>query len=214
MKGENKSISMLDKVVKLKKEILIGFTDEDEAVTLQIDTICGYNIDENKSFSISGDIYDMKKDNLMTEEQGEERARKYLEDDVEMWKQAVANDSTTASFEDWCEHVINIDGWEQVLGEVEGIGDYNGEYYYINGSSSGGQIDLPDFDRFVDIKVTEDEYNSIAKAWKELHLKSYSKLNDTEVKLINKVVCIFSDHDSFNVSDLEEYLPIVLGQED
>lgn len=214
MKGQNTGINMLDKVVKLKKEILIGFTDENEAVTLQIDTICDYNIDENKHFSMSGTIYDMSEDNVMTEEQGEQRAEDYLQDDTDMWKEAVANDHTTDSFEDWCEHVLNIDGWQQVLGEVEGVGDYNGEYYYINGASSGGQIDLPDFDRFTDIKITRSELNTVSKAWKELHLKSFSKMNDKEIQLVNKVVCIFSDHDSFNVSDLEEYLPIVLGQED
>lgn len=67
-----------------------------------------------------------------TEEEAEERAKDYLDED--QWKQAVENDNTTASFEEWQEFVINMGGLGHILNGWDGSEDtqeVNGTWYYI-----------------------------------------------------------------------------------
>ncbi len=67
-----------------------------------------------------------------TEEEATERAKESL--DESLWKDAVANDRTTESFEDWQEWVIEQDGLGSILNSWDGSEDtqtIDGETYYI-----------------------------------------------------------------------------------
>ena len=59
-------------------------------------------------------------------------ARDCLESDNYFWKQAVASDHTTLGFDDWVDHVLNMDGWQHELCRYDG--DYketkNGIVYW------------------------------------------------------------------------------------
>ena len=68
----------------------------------------------------------------LTEEEGEQRAKEYLNDDTEIWKIAVEGDHTTLGFDDWAEDVLNMDGFQQVLDVIE-FGNYWLEWDTIGG---------------------------------------------------------------------------------
>jgi len=69
---------------------------------------------------------------LLTDEEGERRARTYLEDDDELWKMAVESGNTTSGFDDWIEDVLNMDGWESVLNGYNGMSNgLFGDWYYM-----------------------------------------------------------------------------------
>lgn len=58
-----------------------------------------------------------------TEEELTKIARERLLDDDYLWREAVAAKSTLSGFKEWCEEVINVDGWCSV------INGYDGRYY-------------------------------------------------------------------------------------
>lgn len=55
-----------------------------------------------------------------SEDEAEEEARDYLEEDKDMWIEAVKAGNTEQSFEDWIDQVLNIDGWAHVLCGYDG----------------------------------------------------------------------------------------------
>ena len=69
-----------------------------------------------------------------TYEEGEERAREYLEDDDYLWKEAVQSDRTTMGFDEWIDYVISMDGVGSILNSWDGSEEYitvNGTEYLI-----------------------------------------------------------------------------------
>jgi len=72
---------------------------------------------------------------LLTDNEGERKAREYLEDDTEMWRMAVDGGHTESSFSEWVDEVLNIDGWAQTLNSYDGCSNYlfkNWEYMRTN----------------------------------------------------------------------------------
>jgi hypothetical protein len=100
-------------------------------------------------------------------DQGEQRAREYLEDDTEMWKQAVASDSTTQSFNDWCEEVINVDGWEHVLGEGVHEIDYSGFYFDDYNLIEDDGLPYDEYYYYDDILIEKEDFDKLVKAIEE-----------------------------------------------
>lgn len=178
----------------IKKEILIGKNSNNYAVILGIDTY------EGDRFTISGTEYDLN--DVFNSEQGEEKARDYLEDG-ELWKMAVEADNTTDSLEDFNNEVINIDGWEHVLGDVEYI---DNDLYCLWGS--WGQIrDSPDKDiKQGNYLITQKELNLIMKMWDKYHLKDVEKLSTKDIKQINKVIEIFKKYPSYEGKQLMQFV--------
>jgi hypothetical protein len=160
-----------------EKTILLGKTDE-IIYTLTL---------KNGNVSQTGykDIFDY--------DQGEQRAREYLEDDTEMWKQAVASDSTTQSFDEWCEEVINVDGWEHVLGESVQEIDYSGFYFDDYNLIEDDGLPYDEYEYYDDILVEKEDFEKLVKA-----------INEDDHESIEK---IFSKIPEFNArEDLKQYV--------
>lgn len=186
----------------MKKQILIGLTKDMEAVVLEIDTDSLHS--QKPYFSISGETYRM--DDLITSgEEGDERAREYLED-VEMWKIIVQEGNTNLGKEDWIDSVLETDGWETVLGDIYEIGKCHlGENCWCF-LGSCGQIDVPEDDDFYILRVSKDKLDKIRTAWKKLHLKEVDEMTNTEKKQLTEVEKIFEAYKSFNHEDLGDLL--------
>ena len=153
----------------MRTKKLIGKT-ETLVIVLELDL-------DREHFAISGEEYDLPS---FTEEEGETKAREYLENDTDLWKDAVANDRTTQSLEDWNEDALNTDGWESVLGDVAQIA--NGEYVIM---SSCGQIDIPK--DFTKIYITKSDLDFICECWKQYHLKPLTEIPDSVLSRIKRI---------------------------
>jgi hypothetical protein len=172
------------------KSILVGRTD-DELIAVEIEL-------HGDSVSFSGNTYDAKQ--IMTEDEGEERAREYLEDG-ESWRDAVAHGGVTQSLDDWVEDVLNIDGWMHVVGDVHEIKDGR----YIQGSS-GGQIDMhikPE--NFEVATIPKGEIKDIWTAWERFHMKSQKELSKGDKALLKKVIGVFGKRKEFEIEDLAKF---------
>jgi len=173
-----------------EKEIMIGRETNGSGITLTLDFEGGY-------FSIHGDVFDIN--DAITEEEGESRARDSLEDG-ELWRMSVESENTTLSLDEWVEFVLNMDGWEHVLGDMKDIG--NGLYVRESG---GGQIDvshkLKDWDKLM---VEESDLRKIRKAWNDLHLVHFDKMNEKQKKQVFDTMNIFKKYSAFVDSDLSK----------
>lgn len=150
---------------RFDKSILVGATPE-EIVQVEVHIGDDRNRPEHQSLSFSGTTYSRS---VFTAEEGEQRARNSLEDG-ELWRDAVTNQQTTMGMEDWNEHVINMDGWDQVLGDVVQIGD---DAYIV--SRGGGQIDMSvKSDDLVELAIAKKDIQAIWRAWEKYHLKALS----------------------------------------
>lgn len=176
------------------KTILIGKT-ESEIITVQLE------IDEKHELSMSGHSYET---DFFDEETGRERAESYLEDG-ESWKMAVEDGHTTESEQDFNESVINIDGWESVLGDVTWISKI--DKYTMLGSC--GQIDMSLKPKdFKQIEIGMQELELIFKAWKELHLKTLfnkGKYSKKDHQTVDQVKYIFDKMPEYEDDQLAKY---------
>ena len=69
---------------------------------------------------------------LITDEEGKSRAKEYLEDNDDIWQQAVECGNTTEGFDDWVEMILSSEGWEQTLNSYDGCSNYLfGDWYYM-----------------------------------------------------------------------------------
>jgi hypothetical protein len=185
----------------MKKEILLG-TDKDTTIyTIELESEQDYRDENTQYCSLTGSYYDKV---FITEEMGEQRAKQYLEDDNEMWKQAVANDSTTSSLEEWNQEVLSIDGWQHILGDIYEIYDKKRGICVYASCSGGGQIQdsLKDLEQS---KLTTTELKTLKTAWKKLHLKEFKKFTNQDAKLYDKLVQIFCRLPKFEYEQLLEY---------
>ena len=167
----------------MNKEIFIGAT-ETTLVTFEVD------MNERNDFSMTGMEYER---NLFTEEQGEQRARDSLEDG-ELWKMDIQAEKTTSSLDDWVEMVMNVDGWEEVVGDVSSVGDY---YTQIE---SCGQIDMS-LRPIIKPAITEADISTLLKVWKKYHLKPVSR------KTQEKIANILGKYPAF---ELDQMLPCAI----
>jgi hypothetical protein len=125
----------------------------------------------------------------------------YLEDG-ENWKMAVESGSTVMGMDDWNEEVLNIDGWQHVLGDIYEIGD--DKYCRLGG---GGQIDMHnDMKEWQKLLITQEELTKIKEAWKKIHCLDYKDMKKGEKKLADEVKEIFKKYKEFDEYDLGDLL--------
>jgi len=185
----------LETIQTYKKEILIGRT-KDSAISLEL------RIDEKNELSMSGSDYDI--DNVISESEGEQRAQEYL-DDGESWKLAVEAGDTTQSEEDFNESVLNIDGWQHVIGDI-----YEIAYDKYVSLQSCGQIDMHlKATDFVETDINTEELKLIFSAWKVLHLKTCfgkGKYTKKDYSIVDQVKAIFEKMPAFDVEQMGKYV--------
>jgi hypothetical protein len=159
----------LEKTIK----ICIGMTEEKQIVYAEL------NIRKNNYFSIT---HTTLRD-LITEEEGEQRVREYLEDG-ELWRMAVEAENTTQSLEDWVEEVLSVDGWEVQL-DSSYFGEYEGVSYYSTWDSFGASID--DFKKEFKILLISQEDLDLIIASDKLHIKDFKKYTKKDKELFGKI---------------------------
>lgn len=173
-------------------KIYIGIDQHDELIYLEWDKA---DNQERKTFTLSGGTYREP----LTESQGEERAKEYLEDG-ELWKMAVESDSTTDSLNDWIDYVLSVDGWEHTLGDIENFGEHNNETIYLQLSSCGQHQE--EIKNFKKMWVNEADLKEVYELWDNSHLKP---LKETHIKTMDK---FFEKYKAFcsNQEALNKYL--------
>ena len=175
-------------IQEFKKEILIGKT-ENSAISIKLE------ISEDGQFSMSGHEYDLT--DALTESEGEQRAREYLEDG-ELWKMSVQNDNTQVGLDEWIEMVLNVDGWQEILGDIYEV---PGTLKYVN-LISCGQIDMYIKAKdFIKSEVDLKELQKIFRAWHKLHLKPCNKMP----RLSQEVKEVFEKMPEFEIDQLAKY---------
>ncbi len=185
---------------KQKNKICIGITKDNELVFAEIEIgSC-----DNNHYTITHTTFD----EIMTEGEGEERAREYLEDG-EMWKMAVESGNTTDSLEGWVDNVLNIDGWENQL-DVRFFGSYDDNNYYLRWGSCGCSID--DLKKeYKKLLITEEERKILIESDK-LHLKDFDTYTKKNKELFDKVLKLFNKI-SQDIEDFENLIPLLINEE-
>ena len=185
------------KLSKFKKErtmertvkICIGLNQDNMIVFAELNLRTDY-------FSVTHDTLR----ELLTEEQGEDRAKEYLEDG-ELWKQAVESGDTRSSLEDWNEEVLDVDGWEHVI-DARYFGELEGQAYYSTWDSFGASID--DFKgTFSPLLIEPSELSTIIES-DRLHLLEPKKYKKEHKELLKKVLAIMDKYE--NQKDYEPLL--------
>jgi len=143
-------------------KILAGITKDNELYFLEISP------KENKDDYFSMSAFTVEP---ITEEDGKEEARERTEDDTELWKQAVAGDQTTNSFEDWVERVLSLDPWQELIdcSLYPNSFNYSGvEYWFKSGGCGQHEIEELAF-----YTIGKKEFSYLMNLWKKHHLKDY-----------------------------------------
>lgn len=177
--------------------IPIGITTENDLVFIKIDTEGGY-------YSITHDTFDAI---VMSEEEGETRARESLEDG-EIWRSCVEAKSTEESLSDWVENVLDIDGWQHVL-DVKEFGSHDDVNYYLNWTSCGASIDdlKKDYSKLL---ITEAERQLLIES-DRLHLKPINKLNKKDKALLKQVLKLAEAKHIDSIDKADYLLPDLLA---
>jgi len=114
-------------------EILDNYYSEEIALAIHL----GLTIDEMEEIEDLGDNeykYGGIRYFVGTYEEGEEKARRYLENDDCLWKEAIQSGRTTVGFDDWIDGIISTDGVGSILNKWNGSEEYvnvNGIEYLI-----------------------------------------------------------------------------------
>ena len=198
-----------EQLARYTRKILVGRNTNDNLIyVLEIDTTRGY-------FAITYDGYD---DVLLDDESGERTAREYLEDG-ELWRMQVAAEKTEESLEDWIEEVIDSDGWTEVIGDVQFVGEKNGNEYYARLTSCGAGSGK-DYLEIDELKIKKKDLVKIAKAVDELHLRRFDgsgsdkpedgvmfqNMNTKEIAQAKEVIAIFNKYPAFELEQLLQYV--------
>jgi hypothetical protein len=139
----------------------------------------------------------------ITENEGEDRARDYLEDG-ELWKDAVQHDRTTSNMEDWIEDVLNIDGWQTTLGDMNEVGIFDGEMLYVRLNGCGAILDPAKSLTCDKLLVSKEDLDIIVKS-DSLHCKEFRKMTKQDRKLLDQVVAVFMKYPKFDLEQLGIY---------
>jgi len=142
-------------------KVYLGTTKNDELIYLEWDKI---NNKQRKVFSLKGGSYS----NPLTEEEGEQRAKDILKEGEE-WKMAVKGNYTTQGLKDWSKQVLNVDGWRNVLRDIEDFGEHENETIYLNFSSCGQHQE--EIKNFKNLWVEKKDLKEVYKIWNTKHLK-------------------------------------------
>jgi len=129
-------------------------------------------VERDDEITFSREEYDRY---LFTEKQGEDHAWEYLLDS-DLWEQAVVEGRTVKGRDEWYEEVLNIDGWMEVLGDVEEIeiAPEEGEpetYLYCLWSAFGQINDEISPDKFDKLFIPKEDLEFILEAWDKYHMK-------------------------------------------
>jgi len=179
-----------------KKKILIGAT-ENEIIAVEVRLGDDHNRPESQYLAMSADGYDR---DFFDADVGESRADDYLDEDT--WRDAVANKQTTVGFDDWKQDVLNIDGWESILGDVYEVKD--GIYTTMTG---GGQHQ-PEPAEFVKLAVSKQDFKTIWDIWTQWHLKTLHTIPKPIIAIVRKTF------DSYPAFKVEQLAPYAEGAED
>jgi hypothetical protein len=136
-----------------EKTILLGKVDE-IVYTLTFDGITV----SHKGYK---DIFDY--------DQGEQRARDSLESEGEyFWKEAVAADRTTQGLEDYIQEILDVDGWEHVLGDdnIQEI-DNSGLYVETYNLIEDDELPYDQHELYDDILIEKEDFDKLVKAIEE-----------------------------------------------
>ena len=126
--------------------IFVGVDVEGKVVKLE-DSGIGH-------LSIHGEVLDINE--IFDESDGEEQARDILEDG-DMWRDAVASGNTEEGLDSWIDDTIACEGWEEIVGDVNDIGD--GRWCKTDES---GQISIDR--KWAILLITTEELSLITKA--------------------------------------------------
>ena len=182
-------IKNIERRLKRIMKVYLGTDKNDELVYLEWDKA---ENKQKKCFSLCGGSYREP----ITESEGEQRAKEYL-DDGEGWRIAVEAETTTASLQDWKEEVLSINGWEHVVGDVEDFGEYEGETIYLQ-NSSGGQH-KEEIKNFKNLWIEEKDLKEVYKLWDTQHLKPIKKESVlTMERFFEKYKKFCSDQEALN----------------
>ena len=124
-------------------------------------------------------------------EEGEERAIDSLKDDPYFWKEAVANDNTTASLEDYAEDAVNIDGWRHILGEDNIIDIDDMEYYFAEEHSEGEGLPFDYIEDFSQIFIEIEDFDKLTDG-----------IEKNDPKLFEEVFAKYEEFEAKNLTDL------------
>ena len=182
---------------KQKKSFCVGVTDDNEVVFAEIEIgSC-----DNDHYTVTHTTFC----DIMTEREGEEKAREYLEDG-ELWKMAVESGNTTSGLSDWVDEVLSMDGWEPQL-DVTSTGEHNGIDYYMRWASCGASID--DFKReYKKLFLTTEDLKTLIES-DPLHLKDFKTYTKKEKALFERVLKLF-DKPSQELEDVKDLIPLLL----
>lgn len=148
-----------------------------------------YVITNCEDGTISYDQYDKVYD----DDDGEERARDYLEGDTYLWKSAVENDNTTQGLDDWNDEVIKYDGWRHVLGEDNIIDIDDRGFYFCDDNDHSEGDGLPvSFDELDQTDISEEDFELLEKA-----------LENDDTKGVNE---FFTKYLEFDVEELKRFV--------
>jgi len=170
---------MQEKTIK----ILVGITKDNQIVYANLSLRDNY-------FSVTHDTLR----ELITEEEGEERAEEYLKDG-ELWKRAVDADQTTSSLENWIDDVLSIDGWETTV-DAEYFGNYNDIPYYSTFDSCGASVE--DFKKeYSFLIIPQEDLNLITESDK-LHIKDFKQYTKEDKQLLKQIKDLMNKYDTIN----------------
>lgn len=147
--------------------LYLGVTTEDELYFIDWDKA---DNEQRKTFSLCGGCYD----NPKTEKEGEDEAYERLSSS-DYWEELYNLDelpnvlSSKIDYKEVAEDVLSSDGWENINGEYSHFGEVENEEVYLN-YSCGGQHQ-EERSKIKDLWISENEFKTINKIWKERHLK-------------------------------------------
>jgi hypothetical protein len=151
-------------------KLYIGVTKDEELYYIEWDKA---DNEQRKTFTLSSGTFNEPK----TEQQGEQEAKERLStsdywDDLGMIDQKSFL-TDFIDFDEVAEHVLNIDGWENVNGEYTHFGEYNEEEIYLN-YSSGGQH-KEEIKDLKELWINKEDLKKVYSFWDKEHLKPLKK---------------------------------------
>ena len=160
-----------------------------DKILLGVNGLTVYVIQNESDGTISYQAFE----DVFDDDQGEQKARDYLEDDTYLWKSAVESDSTTKGLDDWNDEVINVDGWRHVLGEDSIIDIDDRGYYFCEehnfSEGSGLPVDYSDLDQ---TDISEEDFEQLQKA--------------LEAEDVDGVNTFFGKYPEFDVEELKRFV--------